>query len=69
MGFLEDMARAFDPNQNGVAKAFDPHQNGLDRQINSTTVMKVFDPNQNGVNAAFHRWDKVGLVVQAILSN
>ena len=42
MGFLEDMSRAFDPNQNGVAKAFDPNQNG---------AAKAFDPNKNGIAA------------------
>ena len=36
MGFLEDMARTFDPNQNGVAQAFQP-------------VVKALDPHQNGL--------------------
>ena len=41
-----EVAKALDPNQNGVAQAFDPNQNG---------VAKAFDPNQNGVGTAFHQ--------------
>ena len=57
MGFLEDMARAFDPKQNGVAQAFqpvtktfDPHQNGLDKIITPTHIIEALDPEKNGFN-------------------
>jgi hypothetical protein len=35
-GFLDSIAKAFDPKRNGVARAFDP-------------VAKAFDPNRNGI--------------------
>lgn len=54
-GVLGDIAKALDPNRNGVAKALDPTQNGVADAFdpNKNGVAKAFDPYQNGVAEAF----------------
>ena len=56
MGILEDIARAFNPNDNGInnsiqhtnevlSQTFDPNKNKVNE-----VMRKTFDPNENKVN-------------------